>query len=107
MACGIYLNQGLNPGLLHCQADSPPLESPWKPHTLFKIYLFLIEGHLLYNIAWVYVIQQHESVIGIHMSPPLELPPTLSHTLFYMTLFLDSHRAIENYESKRFSDNPF
>ena len=32
--------------------------------------LFLIERKLLYNIVLVSAVHQHESVIGIHMSPP-------------------------------------
>ena len=36
----------------------------------FKKYLFLIEGQLLYNTVLVSVIHQHESTIGMHMSPP-------------------------------------
>ena len=32
--------------------------------------LFLIEGWLLYNIVLASAIHQHESAIGIHMSPP-------------------------------------
>ena len=34
------------------------------------INLFLIGGWLLYNISLVSAIHQHESAIGIHMSPP-------------------------------------
>ena len=34
------------------------------------IYLFLISGWLLYNIALVFAIHQHESAIGIPISPP-------------------------------------
>ena len=37
---------------------------------IFKIYLFLIEGYLLYNIVLVSAIHQHESVIGTHIPPP-------------------------------------
>ena len=32
--------------------------------------LFFIEGYLLYNIMLISTIHQHESVIGIRMSPP-------------------------------------
>ena len=35
----------------------------------FKIYLFLIEGYLLYNGLLASAIRQHGSAIGIHMSP--------------------------------------
>ena len=47
---------------------------------IFKI-LFLIGGKLLYNVVLVSAIQQHESAIGIQMSPPFGTslpPPTLS-----------------------------
>ena len=47
-----------------------------------KLYLFLIEIWLLYNTVLVSAIQQHESAIGIHMSPPSRTslpPPTSSH----------------------------
>ena len=43
--------------------------------------LYLIERHLLYNIVLVHAIHQHESAIGIPMSPPFwtSLPlPTAS-----------------------------
>ena len=40
-----------------------------KQHTLFEN-LFLIEGQLLYNVVLIFAIQQHESAINIHMSPP-------------------------------------
>ena len=36
---------------------------------LLKIYLFLIEGQLLYNIVLVSAKHQHALPIGIHMSP--------------------------------------
>ena len=36
---------------------------------IFLIYLFLIEGQLLYNTVMVSAIHQCESAIGIHMSP--------------------------------------
>ena len=43
----------------------------------FKIYLFLTEGWLLYNILLVSALHKYESAIGIHMSPPswMYLPP--------------------------------
>jgi len=49
---------------------------------IFKIYLFLIEGYLLYNIMLVSAIHQHDSVIGIHTSLPswTSLPPPISPT---------------------------
>ena len=34
-ACGILLDQGLNPCLLHWKADSLPLSQPGKPRTTF------------------------------------------------------------------------
>ena len=40
-----------------------------KQHTLFEN-LFLIEGQLLYNVVLISAIQQHESAINIHISPP-------------------------------------
>ena len=40
-------------------------------NSLFKIYLFLIEGELLYRIVLVYGKHQHESAIGIPIPPPL------------------------------------
>ena len=55
----------------------------------FLIYLFLIEGQLLYNIGLISAIRQHELAIGVHMSPPSWtslLPPTLS----YPSRFLQS-----------------
>ena len=48
----------------------------------FSKHLFLIEGKSLYNIVLASVIYQHESAIGIHMSPPFWFsfpPPTPSH----------------------------
>ena len=43
---------------------------------------FFIEGQLLYNIALVSAIYQHEAAIGTHMFPPPWIslpPPTPSH----------------------------
>ena len=37
---------------------------------LIKFIYFLIEGQLLYRIVLVSAKHQHESAIGIHMSPP-------------------------------------
>ena len=37
---------------------------------LFQINLFLIEAYLLYKIVMVSAINQHESAIGMHLSPP-------------------------------------
>ena len=47
------------------------------PIVLFLIYFFLIEGQLLYKIVLVSAKHQHESLIGIHMSPHswTSLPP--------------------------------
>ena len=44
---------------------------------IFKMYLFLIEGYLLYNIVLVSATHQHDSAIGVHTSPPSwpSLPP--------------------------------
>ena len=43
-------------------------------HMIGKLFLnlnlFLIGGFLLYNIVLVSAMCQHESAIGIHMSPP-------------------------------------
>ena len=36
---------------------------------VFAVSLFLIEGLLLYNFVLVSVIHQHESAIGIHVTP--------------------------------------
>ena len=43
-----------------------------------KSYLSLIEGKLLHNIVLASAIHQHESAIGIHVSPPsfTSLPPS-------------------------------
>ena len=51
---------------------------------IWKNYLFLIGGYLLYNIVLISAMHQHESAIGIHISPPSWTslsPPTTSHTL--------------------------
>ena len=37
---------------------------------IFKIYLVLIEGYLLYNIVLVSAIHQHDSAVGIRTSLP-------------------------------------
>ena len=34
------------------------------------VYLFIIGEKLLYNVVLVFAIHQHESAIGIHLSPP-------------------------------------
>ena len=47
-----------------------------------QTYSFLIEGKLLHNIVLASTIHQHESVTGIHVSPPSSIslpPPTPSH----------------------------
>ena len=52
-------------------------------HIFFLMHLFLVEGWLLYCIGLISAIHQHESAIGIHMSPPSwhSFPaPTISHT---------------------------
>ena len=44
-----------------------------------KLNLFLIEGKLLHNVVLATAIHQHESAIGIHVSPSFLtslLPPT-------------------------------
>ena len=41
---------------------------------IFKVCLFLIGGKSLYNIVLVSAIHQHESAIGVRMSPPSHLP---------------------------------
>ena len=55
---------------------------------LMLSFFFLIGGWLLYHIVLVSAIHQHESVKGVHMSPPMwtYLPP-------YPTP-LDCHRAL-------------
>ena len=35
---------------------------------------------MLYNVVFISVIRQHELTIGVHISPPFEPPPTLSHS---------------------------
>ena len=52
--------------------------------TFFKIYLFLIGDN--YNIVLVSAIHQHESAIGIHMSPPSGT--SLPHFLKNFTIYL-------------------
>ena len=42
----------------------------FKKIVFLKIYLFLMERSLLANIVLVSAIYQHESAIGVHMSPP-------------------------------------
>ena len=46
----------------------------WIQHSmsgpLKKLFLFLIERYLLYSIVLVSAKHQHESTIGIYMSPP-------------------------------------
>ena len=39
------------------------------PNT-FLLFLFVIGGYLLCSIVLVSAIHQHESAIGVHMSPP-------------------------------------
>ena len=76
-------SERLEPG--HCWFSfliSRDTISPGKRFFFFKKKLFLIGGYLLYNIVLVSAIYQHESVIGICMSPPSRsslLPPTPSH----------------------------
>ena len=50
---------------------------------IFKIYLFLMEGYLLYSIVLVSAKDQHESAIGVLMSSPssASLPPPAPPTL--------------------------
>ena len=80
---GIFLTQGLNLGLLHYR-HIRSLFYIFKKFSFFPflIYLFSIEGQLLYNILLVSVIHQHESAIDIHMSLPLE---PLSHLPLHPT----------------------
>ena len=55
---GIFLTQGLNPGLLTLQADSLPSESPGKPYS---------KGSCLHMQYWPYraILQDRESVPGL------------------------------------------
>ena len=48
---------------------------------ILKFYLFVIKGQLLYSIVLVFAKHQHESVLGIHRSPPSQTslsPPSPS-----------------------------
>ena len=60
----------------------------------FKIYLFLIDWWLVYNIDLISVIHQHELTIGVHMSPPSRssLPPPR----FLMELLLEYASNLRN-----------
>ena len=53
-------------------------------HKVFLSFLnlFLIGWWLLYNVVLVSAIHQHESVIGIHLTPHLEPPSHLPHQVF-------------------------
>ena len=62
----------LHPCPLHCAFSI----LPWLGED-YLMYLFLIEGWLLYNVVLVSAMHQHESAIGIHMSSPLEPPSHL------------------------------
>ena len=65
---GIFLNQELNRGLLHCR---------W----ILFIYLFILAGgSLLYNIVVVFAIRSHESAMGVHVFPVLNPAPN-SHPI--------------------------
>ena len=45
---------------------------------------------MLYSVVLVSPVLQHESAINIHLSPPLDLPPPLSHPPL---LVITKHRA--------------
>ena len=67
--------------------------------TFFLNLLFLIGGWLLYSVVLVSAIDQHESAIGIHVSPPSWTslpPPTLSHPSSHRALDLNSLHHTEN-----------
>ena len=58
--------------LYHCISSFWDLRGHWLSFSslLSFLNLFLIEGWLFYNIVLASAIHQHESAIGIHMSPP-------------------------------------
>ena len=83
----------VNASLITCPHVSLPKYSSVSPCLFFffnfnkfspapQTYLFLIEGKLLHNFVLASAIHQHDSAIGIHVSPPSLtslLSPTPSH----------------------------
>ena len=84
MTCGIFLDQGSNPCLLHWQADSLPLSHQGSSQGSF---FFLIV--LLYSVELVSAVQQSESAIYIHLSSlfwiscPFRSPESIEFPVLY------------------------
>ena len=60
------------PKVTHLSKSARDLNLDQAPESIFFIYFckFLIGGQLLYNIVLVSAVQQHESALSIHISPP-------------------------------------
>ena len=62
MACGIFLEQGLNPCLLHWQMDSQSLDDQGSPKQYFILVL------RTYQISWNGCLKQEEMGLGLGCS---------------------------------------
>ena len=66
MACGIFVTQGSNLGLLHWQADSLRLSHQGNPSSFLFLFYF-VEVWLIYNVGFISAVQPSDSLyIYIH-----------------------------------------
>ena len=79
MGCRVYKRgreeRGHFPCIIHAPILVPLSPSPFVYLKKLFLNLFLIGGELLYNVVLVSAVQQCESAISIHISPP-SYPPT-------------------------------